>query len=63
MSAKSLMIMRTQGTTVVNTKDKGFVYALKLKRILDASIDPLKRDKNLPEHIAVLGTDTVENPF
>lgn len=58
------MIMRAQGTTLVNTKDKeGFVYALKLKRILDASIDPLKRDKSLPDHIEILGTDTEANPF
>lgn len=56
--------MRAQGTTLVNTKDKeGFVYALKLKRILDASIDPLKRDKSLPDHIEILGTDTEANPF
>jgi len=46
------------------TKDKaGLENALKLKRIIDASIDALKRDKNLPEHIVVLGVDTVENPF
>jgi len=46
------------------TKDKaGLEYALKLKRIVDSSIDALRRDKNLPEHIAVMGTDTVENPF
>jgi hypothetical protein len=46
------------------TKDKeGLENALKLKRIIDASIDALKRDKNLPDKIEILGTDTVENPF
>lgn len=46
------------------TKDKdGLEYALKLKRIIDASIDALKRAKSLPEHIEILGTNTVENPF
>ena len=46
------------------TKDKdGLENALKLKRIIDASIDALKRDKNLPDKIEVVGTDTVENPF
>ncbi len=46
------------------TKDKeGLEYALKLKRIIDASVDALKRDKSLPEHIEILGPDTVENPF
>ena len=46
------------------TKDKeGLENALKLKRIIDASIEALKRDKSLPEHIEILGTDTVVNPF
>jgi hypothetical protein len=46
------------------TKDKeGLENALKIKRIIDASIDALKRDKNLPEQIEVIGSDTVENPF
>lgn len=46
------------------TKDKeGLEKALKLKRIIDASIDALKRDKNLPEHIEILSVDTVDNPF
>lgn len=46
------------------TKDKeGLESALKLKRIIDASIDSLKREKNLPDKIEVVGTDTVENPF
>ena len=46
------------------TKDKeGLENAFKLKRIIDASIDALKRERNLPEHIEVIKTDTVENPF
>ncbi len=46
------------------TKDQqGLEYALKLKRIIDASIDALKRDKSLPEHIEIKGSKTIENPF
>lgn len=46
------------------TKDKeGLDNALRMKRIIDASIDALKREKNLPARIEVIGTDTVENPF
>ena len=46
------------------TKDKeGLENALKLKRIIDTSIDALKRDKNLPDKIEIMGTDTVDNPF
>lgn len=34
------------------TKDTaGLEYALKLKRVIDAEIDALKRDKQLPGHI------------
>lgn len=46
------------------TKDKeGLEKALKLKRIIDASIEALKRDKNLPDHIKIIPVDTVDNPF
>jgi lantibiotic modifying enzyme len=46
------------------SKDKeGLENALKLKRIIDASIDALKRDKNLPNRIEIMRTDTVDNPF
>jgi hypothetical protein len=31
------------------TKDKGLEAALKLKRAVDAAIDALKRDRNLPD--------------
>ena len=46
------------------TKDKaGLAKALKLKRIIDSAIDEMKRDKNLPDHIEIKESDTVENPF
>lgn len=46
------------------TKDtRGLEYALMLKRLIDASIDALKRDKSLPEHIEIQPSDNVQNPF
>lgn len=46
------------------TKDRrGLEYALKLKRIIDTSIDALKRDKNLPDQIEIKAAEDVENPF
>lgn len=46
------------------TKDThGLEHALKLKRLIDASIDALKRDKNLPEHIETTPAERVKNPF
>lgn len=46
------------------TKDRhGLESALKLKRIIDASIDALKRDKNLPDQITTVPSESVENPF
>ncbi len=46
------------------TKDQiGLEHALKLKRVIDASIEALKRDKHLPERIELEKRDTVENPF
>lgn len=46
------------------TKDKeGLENALKLKRIIDASIEALRRDKHLPDKIEIVGTDRVANPF
>lgn len=46
------------------TKDKeGLEYALKLKRIIDSSIDALKREKNLPDKIEILEVESVSNPF
>lgn len=46
------------------TKDRhGLESALKLKRIIDASIDALKRDKNLPDQITTVAAESVDNPF
>lgn len=46
------------------TKDKaGLEHALILKRLLDATIDELKRNRNLPEHIEIKPAESVENPF
>jgi len=40
------------------TKDKlGLQHALILKRLIDAAINELKRDKNLPDRITVKETD------
>ncbi|MCK9374495.1 MAG: hypothetical protein M0P91_15060 [Sulfuricurvum sp.] len=46
------------------TKDRhGLESALKLKRIIDASIDALKRDKTLPDQITIKASQSVQNPF
>lgn len=46
------------------TKDKhGLEAALKLKRLIDASIDALKRDKHLPDQVEITPAESVENPF
>lgn len=46
------------------TKDRhGLESALKLKRIIDTSIDALKRDKHLPDKIATFPEESVKNPF
>ena len=46
------------------TKDRqGLEFAMKLKRIVDASIDALKRDRNLPDHINIKAAESVKNPF
>jgi hypothetical protein len=46
------------------TKDRhGLESALRLKRLIDASIDALKRDKNLPDRITTAPTESVQNPF
>ncbi|MDD5053590.1 MAG: hypothetical protein PHO27_12715 [Sulfuricurvum sp.] len=46
------------------TKDKsGLTDALVLKRVIDAAIDEMKRDKNLPEAIQTLKPEEVSNPF
>lgn len=46
------------------TKDRqGLEAALKLKRLIDASVDALKRDKNLPDQIEIKPSESVDNPF
>ncbi|MFH0710185.1 MAG: hypothetical protein V2A75_08265 [Pseudomonadota bacterium] len=46
------------------TKDRqGLEFAMKLKRIVDASIDALKRDRNLPDRIDIKTAESVKNPF
>lgn len=46
------------------TKDKnGLASALVLKRVIDAAIDEMKRDKNLPDKIAIDPSQLVDNPF
>ncbi len=46
------------------TKDRqGLEFAMKLKRIVDASIDALKRDRNLPDYIDIKASESVKNPF
>jgi hypothetical protein len=42
--------IRVEGTLEI-TKDRALEAALKLKRAVDAAIDALKRDRNLPESI------------
>lgn len=46
------------------TKDKaGLVHAMLLKRLIDATVDELKRDHNLPDKIVITTLESVENPF
>lgn len=46
------------------TKDKeGLQYALLLKRLIDATVDELKRDRNLPDTLAINTSESVGNPF
>jgi hypothetical protein len=46
------------------TKDlHGLESALKLKRIIDASIEALRRDKNLPDKLEIKASESVQNPF
>ncbi len=46
------------------TKDRhGLESALKLKRLIDASVDALKRDKNLPDRIETTPSEEISNPF
>lgn len=39
------------GSLEITRDSEGLEYALKLKRVIDAAIDALKRDKQLPRRI------------
>lgn len=43
--------IRVEGTLEITKDRAGLEAALKLKRSVDAAIDALKRDRNLPESI------------
>ena len=43
--------IRIEGTLNITKDKEGLEAALKLKRVVDAAIDALKRDRNLPESI------------
>lgn len=46
------------------TKDKlGLESAMRLKRIVDASIEALRRERDLPDNVLVDKPDVVDNPF
>lgn len=46
------------------TKDKaGLEHSMLLKRLIDGTIDELKRDKQLPDQISLKDAETVNNPF
>lgn len=46
------------------TRDKrGLEQAKALKAVLDAVVDVLEHDKNLPDQISYKPTDSVDNPF
>ncbi|ADR35411.1 hypothetical protein Sulku_2762 (plasmid) [Sulfuricurvum kujiense DSM 16994] len=43
--------IRVEGTLEITKDRQGLEAALKLKRAVDAAIDALKRDRNLPDSI------------
>lgn len=43
--------IRVEGTLEITKDRQGLEAALKLKRVVDAAIDALKRDRNLPDSI------------
>lgn len=46
------------------TKDKrGLEHAKTLKAVLDAVVQALEADKNLPDKISFKPTDEIDNPF
>ncbi len=47
----ALDVITIEGTLEITKDRQGLEAALKLKRAVDAAIDALKRDRNLPESI------------
>ena len=47
----ALDVITIDGTLEITKDKEGLEAALKLKRAVDAAIDALKRDRNLPESI------------
>lgn len=46
------------------TKDKaGLQLAQELKQVLDAAVEALRAEKDLPDQVAVVPPDKVKNPF
>lgn len=47
----ALDVITIEGTLEITKDRQGLEAALKLKRAIDAAIDALKRDRNLPDSI------------
>ena len=47
----ALDVITIEGTLEITKDRQGLAAALKLKRAVDAAIDALKRDRNLPDSI------------
>lgn len=47
----ALDVITIEGTLEITKDRQGLEAALKLKRAVDAAIDALKRDRNLPESV------------
>jgi hypothetical protein len=51
------------GSLSITRDQVGLASALKLKSVLDATIDYLQHVSNLPTHITYRPTDKIDNPF
>jgi hypothetical protein len=51
------------GSLSITHDQTGLALALKLKSVLDATIDHLQHVSNLPTHITYRPTDEIDNPF
>jgi hypothetical protein len=51
------------GSLSITRDQAGLALALKLKSVLDATIDHLQHVSNLPTHITYRPTDEIDNPF